>query len=313
MQKILLYEYFTGGGLLNEELKSDLFFEANLMRNNIEDCGRNSADIKVHSLLDHRLKKHTNSNSILVKSDKKHIDIKLLKSYDYVLPIIPETDMLLYSYVKYLEDNEINTLISDSATIKVCSDKKKLHSYLFKSNISKPKIFDSKDAINLKSKIIIKPRLGAGCEDIRIIDSTSQFEYNNKYEIMESYINGESLSLSIFFTNTSFRLLSVNKQIINIQNNKLKLTGIVVNVYSKNSPEIIYLLSRIKNMLPGLYGFVGIDIIIDKGEIFVIEINPRLTTSFCGLYHALGINLLDFIFTKHNKNIINSKQNYLKI
>ena len=31
MKKILIYEYFTGGGLLNEDLSSDLMLEARMM------------------------------------------------------------------------------------------------------------------------------------------------------------------------------------------------------------------------------------------------------------------------------------------
>jgi len=42
--------------------------------------------------------------------------------------------------------------------------------------------------------------------------------------------------------------------------------------------------------IPGLWGYVGIDLVDTADGPQVIEINPRLTTSYCGLASALGIN-----------------------
>ena len=42
--------------------------------------------------------------------------------------------------------------------------------------------------------------------------------------------------------------------------------------------------------IPGLWGYVGVDLMLAKEGPVVLEINPRLTTSYCGLRRALGIN-----------------------
>ena len=56
MKKILIYEYFTGGGLLNEDLSSDLMLEARMMLSTlIESCDR-SKIFDCNYFLDHRIK-----------------------------------------------------------------------------------------------------------------------------------------------------------------------------------------------------------------------------------------------------------------
>jgi predicted ATP-grasp superfamily ATP-dependent carboligase len=45
-------------------------------------------------------------------------------------------------------------------------------------------------------------------------------------------------------------------------------------------------------MLPDAVGCIGIDVIVDNknDKIYVVEINPRLTTSYIGLHEAIGYN-----------------------
>ena len=40
--------------------------------------------------------------------------------------------------------------------------------------------------------------------------------------------------------------------------------------------------------LPGLRGYIGVDVILTESEAVVIEVNPRLTTSYLGVRAALA-------------------------
>ena len=92
-------------------------------------------------------------------------------------------------------------------------------------------------------------------------------------------------------------------------NRFLKLEKILVNVKSISLIKISYILSKLKKLLPGLIGYIGIDIIIKNSNIYIVEINPRFTTSFAGLHGSLGINLIDlFVNPYSQKNIITGKQ-----
>jgi predicted ATP-grasp superfamily ATP-dependent carboligase len=43
--------------------------------------------------------------------------------------------------------------------------------------------------------------------------------------------------------------------------------------------------------VPGLSGYIGMDILIADEGCYRIEINPRLTTSYIGLRQVVNINL----------------------
>ena len=58
--------------------------------------------------------------------------------------------------------------------------------------------------------------------------------------------------------------------------------------------EIESFLRVIFENLDGHFGFIGVDAIITDSNIFFLEINPRLTTSYIGLRKTLGINPFRF-------------------
>ena len=54
--------------------------------------------------------------------------------------------------------------------------------------------------------------------------------------------------------------------------------------------EFVEFSNSLIKALPGLRGYVGVDILISKDEVLLVEVNPRLTTSYAGLRLALGVN-----------------------
>ena len=55
--------------------------------------------------------------------------------------------------------------------------------------------------------------------------------------------------------------------------------------------RFLFLARQIARAVPSLWGYVGVDFVSTASGPVVLEINPRLTTSFCGLRSALGINV----------------------
>ena len=83
-------------------------------------------------------------------------------------------------------------------------------------------------------------------------------------------------------------MLSANEQIIRESENTFVLEGCRVNALDKKQFENFA--NEICKAIPGLRGFVGIDILIKYDQIMLVDINPRITTSYVGLRSALGIN-----------------------
>ena len=162
-------------------------------------------------------------------------------------------------------------------------------------------------------KFVIKDRYGVGCSYVKVTKDINKLTIINSNNIIQDYIVGQDYSVSVFFTRHDFKLLTINKQLIRInQNGQMYLSGIMVNIKDDRYIKIISIISRIKNILPGLRGFVGIDLLINDKEIFIIEINPRLTTSFIGVYDTLGINIIDLIInSRYIKNTISGKKIFL--
>ena len=94
--------------------------------------------------------------------------------------------------------------------------------------------------------------------------------------------------------------MSINKQIIRKTNNTIKLKALLVNIYPSFRYHIFSFIDNILNVFPNLRGFVGFDFIEYKGELFLIEINARYTTSMSLVERCKKIHPLDYIYNKTN-------------
>ena len=83
-------------------------------------------------------------------------------------------------------------------------------------------------------------------------------------------------------------LLSCSKQIIEIRNRKISQKGIIIGGTEEYREQIINLANKIVKNFPALFGFVGVDFVIIKNSLHVIEINARFTSSLLGLQEAYG-------------------------
>jgi predicted ATP-grasp superfamily ATP-dependent carboligase len=77
-------------------------------------------------------------------------------------------------------------------------------------------------------------------------------------------------------------------------NQQYQLADIVVN-HHQDLGVYQSVIANIAQALPELWGYVGIDLIETATQTSVLEINPRLTTSFVGIYEALGINVAEVV------------------
>ena len=158
---------------------------------------------------------------------------------------------------------------------------------------------------------LAKPEDGAGCAGIQLFDCLSDLRAWLKVEnrhldyFAQAFQAGISASFSMICRDGAGWLLSCNQQHIECHNQQFKLTGINVNGLPAYRPRFETLARKIAKMLPDAVGYVGVDVIIDveHGKIFVVDINPRLTSSYAGLRASIGHNpaqlILACIFEPH--------------
>ena len=147
-------------------------------------------------------------------------------------------------------------------------------------------------------KWVAKPEDGAGCEGIRIFDSLEDLKswiaQDERYVhyLAQPYQEGEAASFSMLCRNGKAWLLSCNQQHIVNDGSQFKLSGVTVNGMSAYWQKFETIARKIARMLPDALSYIGVDLIVDtaNNKIYVLEINPRLTTSYVGLHDALNYN-----------------------
>ena len=96
MKKILIFEYITGGGLIEKKVDNSLLFEAEIILNSLIE----TYNYKVNFFCDYRHRFRHKKDAIIVSNDNTEIiyNSKFINKYDFYLPICPETQMIYYTY-----------------------------------------------------------------------------------------------------------------------------------------------------------------------------------------------------------------------
>jgi tyramine---L-glutamate ligase len=121
---------------------------------------------------------------------------------------------------------------------------------------------------------------------------------------VEPWVDGEPLSLSLLCAGARVEILSVNRQIISRGDDGLLSLEAVVNnavpLSGEWGPALCAVARKVARAVPGLRGFVGIDLVWHplRGPV-VIEVNPRVTSAYVGLSAALGRNLAAELLLAH--------------
>ena len=111
--------------------------------------------------------------------------------------------------------------------------------------------------------------------------------------MLEPWVEGEALSLSLLCADGGAEMLAVNRQRIVVDGDGMvSFDGVDVAAVPPADPRTATLRQvgmRVALALPGLRGFVGIDLVwhARRGPV-VIEVNPRVTCAYVGLSAALG-------------------------
>ncbi len=148
----------------------------------------------------------------------------------------------------------------------------------------------------LPGRWVLKPDDGVGCLGIRLFQDRDSLRrhWERLAEahafVAQPYVAGVAASLCMLARGGEAALLSVNRQRIAVMDDALVLLGCVVSGIDGAHGGYRRLASDVAAALPGLHGFLGVDLIVAAGSPQVLEVNPRLTTSYVGLRESIGVN-----------------------
>jgi len=314
--KLFIYEHITSGALIDEPLPTSLAREGDDMLTAIVQDLSQLSNIELIILRDTRLKPLLNIPNSIISTIENSISFKrtyldAINNADLVLPIAPETDGVLSQILQEISNSNTPLLASQVSATQVCSDKYLCHQKLTKNDLNSPITIKASDwslkPFTSSAGYIVKPRDGAGCMNTYFIaDSSSLNSWLESHSddianmVIQPYIEGLAISLSVLSDHSDSRVLAINTQYIHHDNDKLFFLGSTVNGVNESDfslSQASIIATKIQQAIPGLWGFIGIDLIIHHNALFIIDINPRLTTSYIGLKQSLDANPAQLLFT----------------
>lgn len=141
---------------------------------------------------------------------------------------------------------------------------------------------------------VVKPDDGAGCIDTLLLRDRAAWQRwraaGRPGFVVQPFVPGTPASLSLLCRDGRAWLLAANRQSVALSGSAFAYRGGVVGGLPA-SPDLARLAGGIAAALPGLFGYVGVDFIATPEGPQVLEVNPRLTTSYAGLRRATGRNV----------------------
>jgi predicted ATP-grasp superfamily ATP-dependent carboligase len=223
----------------------------------------------------------------------------LSKESDAGIVIAP--DDKLYTLTKLVESNTVN-LGCPSDSVRICADKMRTSQLLSEEGIPVPRIVPVEEVEkNEGQRYIGKPRYGCASENIVVLTGKNVPEeisfYDSPDYIITEFIKGDDISSSIIVGNSSVLPLTINKQFIRREGDRLRYEGgfVPYGVGPEAESEIMRISKKVVTTLH-CEGYVGIDFVLgEDGRAYVVDVNPRPTTSIVGIARVLNYEVADLI------------------
>jgi tyramine---L-glutamate ligase len=293
MKRIWVYEYLSGGGAGDADSHGDAMLA----------MGVSMRDAMVADLLEVpgcQVSAATRSRAPALPQGAAAVQAEAGESaaafvarqaaaHDAVWLVAPETAGVLAQLQRAVPAER--WLGCDAASIAVASSKRATTERLAAHGVATPLAFCG-DAST--QRWVTKPDDGAGAADAQVhADLSAARDHARDGLLVEPWVEGAAMSLSLLCKPGRFELLCVNRQQIAIDaQGCVSFEGVSIDRNASIGSDFQDMAGVVVQAIPGLRGFVGIDLVWhDSRGPVVIEVNPRLTCAYVGLSAALGRNL----------------------
>ena len=296
--RVFVYEHITGGGMLDDPQIAALAPEGEMMLRALVDDLTAIAGVEVTVLRDARLAGGLPASIHAVHTAVEFWSVfrRIAGEADAVWPIAPERDGILARITREVTSSDRMLLGCRLQAVEIATSKRATAEVLGRAGISMIPVYSEENGVPPEvNEIVVKPDDGAGCLDTRLFLNRAELHHWQQTHpdpkwILQPFVRGEARSLSMLCCGGRARLLACNRQKIEIADGALRFDGVSVNAVSDRDGRYAELASRVARELPGLWGYCGVDFIETAGGPVVLEVNPRLTTSYAGLRRAIGLN-----------------------
>jgi predicted ATP-grasp superfamily ATP-dependent carboligase len=311
--RIFVYEYISGGGLLAagpaEPIPESLLREGMAMLSAVLADLSAIPDMRVTTLRDARLTEswqHMGASHVVVREvttvakELAAFD-ELAGAADGTLVIAPEIGGALLSRCQRVEQIGGRLFGPSSAVISIAADKQVTAEWLAAANVPVPLGCSLEAGQRLPTDFpypaVLKPRDGAGSQDVRYLAEAPPL--NNSQPVrfparIEKFRPGTPVSVAMLCGPERRVALPPCRQRLS-DDGEFRYLGGDCPLAPHLAERARSLASRAVNTLPQPRGYLGVDLVLgerlDGRDDVVIEINPRLTTSYVGLRRLAQQNL----------------------
>jgi predicted ATP-grasp superfamily ATP-dependent carboligase len=314
--RLLVYEYLCGGGCAGQAFQTDVLCEGYAMLRAL------IADLKmlghyITTFLDSRMMKFNpplQADEIFPVSSRDDV-CKMLRgtcrNVDAVYIIAPESNGILRKIVEDVEELGGVTINCSPESIEASSNKLNVYETLKRIGIAVPKnipVNVQEDIKRIKSlakelgfPLVFKPNVGVGSGGLSIVEDEGEISMavqkvkdasSEGFFLIQQFVKGAPASVSLVCDSECVLPLTLNAQLLKLASPKSNSSyeGGIVPFHHPQEGEAIKAAQSTVKCFKGLRGYVGVDLVLTSRGPVVIEVNPRLTTSYVGLRKVLGFN-----------------------
>ncbi|MBS9478853.1 ATP-grasp domain-containing protein [Ancylobacter radicis] len=294
--RVFVCETVSGGDHIGVDLPEALIAEGIMMRDALIGDLEDLPGIRVITTHDARLDPPARGDSIAIRpgDDTRAIWNDLAAQADCCWPIAPECEGILDRLVEQLRARNSRVIACEEETLRLCASKARTAEQLTAAGIAAIPTW-SPDTVptGRLGPFVIKPDDGAGAVDVRVFSRLPAGPYPPGV-VVQPLVEGMAASLNLLCQLGRTHVLSANRQHMSTVDGQMVLRGVTVGAFPVDE-ALRGLGEAIGAAFPGLHGFLGVDYIATPDGPVIVEINPRLTTSYVGLRRSLGINPLAFL------------------
>ncbi len=301
--RVFVYEYLCGGGFATLSGLSLPSEGAAMLSAVLKDFAR-CPGVQISTLLDPRrvIVDATWGATIqphwLLPGREEQTFRALAAAADFALIIAPEFEDILAQRCRWVEEEGGRLLGPSSEAVRLTADKLTLACHLRANGIPTPAVISLPSPLPLNSFIyplVYKPRYGAGSQATFLVHDDEDLERSvlqardegwSSELIVQPYVPGLAVSVALLSGPAESLSLPAVQQHLSTDG-RFHYRGGRLPLAEDLDRRARQLAVRAAYAVTGLHGYFGVDLVLgeaaDGSRDAVIEINPRLTTSYVGL------------------------------